>query len=218
MSRKLKIPVQGILKLTGSVLTETIPFGIFLIMKSRERILEAALDLFSQRSYEGCGTQEICRESGLTKPSLYHHFGSKRGLLDALVNEITCGMVRLLAEIEYHHNLPLTLTNLTRGFFSLAETERTGFRYFTTLRLSPLSSESRESIEAVDELITQRITEIFTAASEDHGNMRGRELLLTTGFLAMIITFGILIADGKLSVSDQLVTESVRMFSHGIYS
>jgi TetR/AcrR family transcriptional regulator len=30
---------------------------------------------------------DICEASGITKPTLYHYFGSKRGLLDAIVAE-----------------------------------------------------------------------------------------------------------------------------------
>ena len=50
-------------------------------------ILEEALKLFSNNGYEATGVQEICEQAGVTKPTLYHYFGSKQGLLDAVLLE-----------------------------------------------------------------------------------------------------------------------------------
>jgi TetR/AcrR family transcriptional regulator len=56
-------------------------------MDNRENLLDVALSLFSQRGYEGVGVQEIVETAGVTKPTLYHYFDSKRGLLDALLKQ-----------------------------------------------------------------------------------------------------------------------------------
>ena len=50
------------------------------------RLLDIALDLFSRRGYEGTGVQEIVAAAGVTKPTLYHYFGSKIGVLKALLD------------------------------------------------------------------------------------------------------------------------------------
>ncbi|HYY30714.1 MAG TPA: TetR/AcrR family transcriptional regulator, partial [Chthoniobacterales bacterium] len=50
------------------------------------RLLDTALDLFSRRGYEGTGVQEIVATAGVTKPTLYHYFGSKIGVLNALLD------------------------------------------------------------------------------------------------------------------------------------
>jgi AcrR family transcriptional regulator len=46
----------------------------------REAILDAALRVFTARSYGGATTAEIAREAGISEPILYRHFGSKREL------------------------------------------------------------------------------------------------------------------------------------------
>ena len=56
-------------------------------MENRERILRCALELFSSRGYDAVGVQEIVSTVGITKPTLYHYFGSKEGLLKALLLE-----------------------------------------------------------------------------------------------------------------------------------
>ena len=53
---------------------------------SAERILSTALDLFAIKGYDATAVREICEAAGITKPTLYHFFGSKDGVLQALVN------------------------------------------------------------------------------------------------------------------------------------
>lgn len=52
---------------------------------SAERILDTALDLFAVKGYDATSVREICEAAGITKPTLYHFFGSKDGVLQALV-------------------------------------------------------------------------------------------------------------------------------------
>src|ERR1700704_3422340 len=52
---------------------------------SAERILSTALDLFAVKGYDATAVREICEAAGITKPTLYHFFGSKEGVLQALV-------------------------------------------------------------------------------------------------------------------------------------
>ena len=51
----------------------------------RERILEAAADLFYRRGINNVGVDEIVAHSGVSKMSLYKHFGSKDALARAYV-------------------------------------------------------------------------------------------------------------------------------------
>ncbi|GAB2552609.1 TetR/AcrR family transcriptional regulator [Nocardia heshunensis] len=47
---------------------------------TRERILAAALDLFSTLSYDGASMREIASRAGVTQPLLNYHFSSKEEL------------------------------------------------------------------------------------------------------------------------------------------
>ena len=53
----------------------------------RQVVLDTACRVFSQSSYRGATTAEIARESGITEPILYRHFGSKRDLYLACLEE-----------------------------------------------------------------------------------------------------------------------------------
>ena len=51
---------------------------------TRERILNVALDLFSDKGYDGTSLREIAERLGVTKAALYYHFASKEDILMAL--------------------------------------------------------------------------------------------------------------------------------------
>jgi AcrR family transcriptional regulator len=50
----------------------------------REAILDAALRLFTERGVQGTSVEDICAASGASNGSVYHHFGSKDGIIAAL--------------------------------------------------------------------------------------------------------------------------------------
>jgi len=55
------------------------------MVRSNDRILKSALELFSDKGYEATSVREICEAAGITKPTLYHFYGSKEGVYRALV-------------------------------------------------------------------------------------------------------------------------------------
>jgi AcrR family transcriptional regulator len=53
----------------------------------RQTVLDAACTVFGSSSYRGATTAEIAREAGISEPILYRHFGSKRDLYLACLEE-----------------------------------------------------------------------------------------------------------------------------------
>jgi len=53
--------------------------------QTRERLLDEALTLFSQRGYAATGIRDILQAAGVTQPTLYHHFADKASLLQTLI-------------------------------------------------------------------------------------------------------------------------------------
>lgn len=48
---------------------------------SRERVLDAAVDLFARQGYDATSVAQVIDRAGLTKGGFYHHFASKEALL-----------------------------------------------------------------------------------------------------------------------------------------
>jgi AcrR family transcriptional regulator len=51
---------------------------------TRERILDVALDLFTDQGFDGTSMREIAERLHISKPAIYHHFASKEEILMAL--------------------------------------------------------------------------------------------------------------------------------------
>jgi AcrR family transcriptional regulator len=52
---------------------------------TRTAIVDAATAVVSARGADSATTREICERAEVTAPTLYHHFGDKQGLMDAVV-------------------------------------------------------------------------------------------------------------------------------------
>lgn len=57
-------------------------------MNTKERIMEEALTLFSQRGYDAVSVGQIADAVGIKAPSLYKHFKSKKDILKAVIEEM----------------------------------------------------------------------------------------------------------------------------------
>ena len=58
---------------------------------TRSRILDAALDVFSEHGFEGSTLQQVADRLGFTKAALYYHFRSKDDILGRYLNTIYLG-------------------------------------------------------------------------------------------------------------------------------
>lgn len=89
---------------------------------SSDRILKSALELFSSKGYEAASVREICEASGLTKPTLYHFYGSKEGVYRALVDGALDGFrSRMQADLGEPGSAYERLKRMARGYFAYAE-------------------------------------------------------------------------------------------------
>jgi TetR/AcrR family transcriptional repressor of nem operon len=60
----------------------------------RTTVVQAARDLFWDQGYEAASLAELERATGLNRSSLYHAFGSKRGLFDAAIDDYLDTVIR----------------------------------------------------------------------------------------------------------------------------
>ena len=56
-------------------------------LPARQRLLEAAVQIFDRKGFAATSVREIAEAAGVTKPVLYYHFGSKEGLLVAVLSQ-----------------------------------------------------------------------------------------------------------------------------------
>jgi AcrR family transcriptional regulator len=61
---------------------------------TRTALIAAARPLFAERGYADVGAEEIVRAAGVTRGALYHHFGGKEGLFEAVYREVEAEITR----------------------------------------------------------------------------------------------------------------------------
>lgn len=188
-------------------------------MDNREHILQTALSLFAARGYDAVGVQEIAESSGVTKPTMYHYFGSKQGLLSAMLEEKHTPLYRAVQEAcNYQGDLPLTLEKITRAYFDFASLNPEYYRLLLALVFAPRDSEAHRMASGRFEEEHRLVENVFQTAVREHGNMQGRHRLLATTFIGMINTCIGLWLNSYAELDNALVYRVLHQFQHGIYS
>jgi AcrR family transcriptional regulator len=186
---------------------------------NRAHILQVALDLFASRGYDATGVKEIVEAVGITKPTLYHYFGNKRGLLGALVDEHAAPFLAdLRAAATYDGNLGATLNRVAAVYLTFAATQPTLCRFLLSLLSVPPGNEAHEDGARIFGEQRRMLEDMFEAASKDHGNMRGRQVRYAHSFLGVLNSYALLVLQGQVQANDRLRRDIVHQFSHGIYS
>ncbi len=73
---------------------------------TKERILAAALEMFSQNGYAGTNIRELTASLGLGKSSMYRHFESKEEIWNILLDEMTAYYEERFGSAEHLPTIP----------------------------------------------------------------------------------------------------------------
>jgi len=186
---------------------------------ARTRILIEALRLFATRGYNAIGVEEIVVSAGVTKPTLYHHFGSKQGVLDTLlVERVDPAIADLATAAAYRGDLPLTLGTVVDAMFAFGQREPELYWMLVAANITATDDAANQLLAARLEKQVQLLTELFNAAVADHGNIRGKQLLAASTLLAMIAIHLRLASEGTLQLDEKATWHLIQQFSYGIYS
>jgi AcrR family transcriptional regulator len=89
--------------------------------ETRSRIMEASVNLFSDRGFNAASVDDICDEAGISKGAFYHHFESKQALFLALLD----GWLKAIdsaIEASKDKTAPETFMQMTKAFPYIFET------------------------------------------------------------------------------------------------
>ena len=186
---------------------------------NRTRLLDCALKLFAARGYDAVGVQEVADAAGLKKPTLYHYFGSKSGLLQTLLDESFIELFDMLEQASiYHRDVKTTLNAVALEYFEFAEKHPRFYRLQLSMWFAPPESAAFAAIRAVNQKQQQQLEAFFQRAAEDHGNMKGRERSYAATFLGMLNTYISINLNGQGNLDQVLAQNAVHQFMHGIFS
>ena len=69
---------------------------------TKQKIIETALTLFSERGYDAVSVGEIAEAVGIKAPSLYNHYPSKQAIFDAIVETTALQYEKDTGRIDIH--------------------------------------------------------------------------------------------------------------------
>jgi TetR/AcrR family transcriptional regulator, repressor of the mexAB-oprM multidrug resistance operon len=70
---------------------------------TRERILDAAEEVFLEHGVAQTSLEEIAKHAGVTRGAIYWHFKNKADVFSAMLERVRLPLNELLQEIEEHH-------------------------------------------------------------------------------------------------------------------
>ncbi len=186
---------------------------------NRARLLTVATRLFARHGYEAVGVQQLAEAAGVTKPTLYHYFDSKRGLLEALLAD---GFADFFATLDgaapYSRDLLVPLTAYADAYFDFAARRRDLYRLQLALWFAPPQGEAFAAIAPYTERQQRFFEAFFARAARDHGNMVGRQRAYALTFLGLLNTYAALLLNDRLQPDTEMTCHAVRQFMHGIFS
>ncbi|MBR2760950.1 MAG: TetR/AcrR family transcriptional regulator [Solobacterium sp.] len=81
---------------------------------TKERILDAALEMFSQNGYAGTNIRELSGSLGLVKSGVYKHYASKEAIWNALLDQMIAYYRERFGSSEHLPAVPDSLEDLVK--------------------------------------------------------------------------------------------------------
>jgi AcrR family transcriptional regulator len=82
---------------------------------TRDALIKAGTLLFTELGYENVSTEEIVRAAGVTRGALYHHFGGKAELLEAVYERLEAESTERVARVVLGSHLHSPLEAMKAG-------------------------------------------------------------------------------------------------------
>ncbi|HOH42324.1 MAG TPA: TetR/AcrR family transcriptional regulator [Candidatus Hydrogenedentes bacterium] len=106
--------------------------------EAETRLLESALQLFSEKGYEGTSIREIIEGAGVTRPVLHYYFTNKEDLFRKLLEPALAKYTRTLADIRENYSDAVgRLKAIARATFRFAEENPQAVRLVLQLYFAP---------------------------------------------------------------------------------
>ena len=138
---------------------------------TRERILAAALELFSERGFAGTNIRELSALLGMGKSSLYRHFESKEAIWNALLDEMIAYYDARFGSSEHLPPAPESLEELVRMTMRMADFTIHDEKIVMTRKLLSIEQYRDERAKALASKhfltgLTDMFTQLFSAMME----------------------------------------------------
>jgi AcrR family transcriptional regulator len=103
-------------------------------------LARVAARLFAERGYDATSVREIVEAAGVTKPTLYYHFGSKEGLAQALLTRPVAALIDALGREAQRPDPVEALAGMLEANFAFCRDDPARSKFLYALFFGPLAS------------------------------------------------------------------------------
>jgi AcrR family transcriptional regulator len=143
--------------------SETSPVGDTSARDPRREILAAASALLYEGGAEGLTIRRLALRCGYTAPAIYHIFGDKAGLLDALLREAIDTLIKRIDQVPDHPEPKERLRMQFREIVRFGREHPTNYRLIEALR--PDQVPPLVDVEATERRFTAPIAHMVSASN-----------------------------------------------------
>jgi AcrR family transcriptional regulator len=181
--------------------------------ENRRKIVTAARDLLADESGPpGFTVEAVARQAGVARMTVYHQFRSKRGVLEALFDDLANrGLMPHLRPVFTEPNATRALDGVIAAFAAFWDSDRIVLR--RARALAALDPEIAESVRERDEMRRKHLRNVLARMDKGDGAPSAKQLPETIDVLHTLTsfeTFDGLMREGR-SLAD--VTRIVRQLA-----
>lgn len=188
---------------------------------TRERILEAALKLFSEKGYLGATTKEIAMASGISEVTLFRHFQTKENLFISVLEHYSfLPKLKELSKDLLVMPLEEALKTLAKAFLQTLKSRRDLIRIMLA-ELPRYPEIVKESYQKTIEKIIQEISQYFEKLQRERKIKSSiSSNLLARAFLGLFFSYfhaeEIKGLNFKNQSEEEIIDNYVKIFLYGI--
>jgi AcrR family transcriptional regulator len=164
-------------------------------LSTKDKIIEAAVQLIDEKGYKGATTREIAESAGVNEVTLFRHFGNKKGIVEAAIEKykFTDSLESTLRE-KVVFDIGKDLKMLVREYQFLLEQKK------AVILLSLKEADQFPELESLIQHIPQQYTALlenyFTKMMEKEKIKKADAYTIATSFLFM--NFGYFLAKTRM--------------------
>ena len=183
---------------------------------NKEKLINVAIDLFAEHGFKGTSIRDIAGAMDMSISNIYHYFGNKQGLLLAILQHSTKGLLDNLRRASELSLEPLEhFTRLLKEHIRLAAEYKKEVKIFflDEERLSPEGHEINRQLQK--EIMEIYLKELGTL--KKHGYVYSRNLTILAFNILGVINWHLrwYLPEGRLA-QDEISEEIVSFILHGV--
>lgn len=172
---------------------------------TRNKIIEATIELVNERGYKGATTREIAKRAGVNEVTLFRHFGSKKGIVEAVIKEYEfVDLIENTFDEKIIWDLEKDIQMLAKEYQSLLEKKK------TVLLLSLKEANNFPELNELTKYIPQKYIEIveeYFKEMVERGIIKEADpSIIATNFA--FINFGYFLLKTRLNQDEELTIDA----------